>query len=73
MAMRDYYKVTYCTLHVRFYNDVAQKLYRAKNAYYEQEIDAAYFADGEDAYKMTCRFENIDEHGVPIPDKAPKG
>lgn len=68
MSMRDIYHVDYCTLHVRFHNEVAQKLYGVNNAYLEKEIDAGYFADGEDAWKMTCRFKNIDEFGVPLGD-----
>ncbi|CAL6067562.1 N-terminal_acetyltransferase complex ARD1 subunit [Hexamita inflata] len=65
-AMRDCYGVKYCTLHVRYYNDAAQHLYEIKNGYTEKEIDTAYFADGEDAWKMTCQFENLDELAVPI-------
>ena len=35
MAMRDIYHVKNCTLHVRYHNEVAQKLYGINNAYYE--------------------------------------
>jgi peptide alpha-N-acetyltransferase len=67
--MRDCYKVKQCTLHVRFYNDAAKHLYEVSTGYLEKTLDVGYFADGEDAWKMTCKFENLDENGVPIAKK----
>lgn len=64
--MRDYHKVNSCTLHVRQFNEVAQRLYGVNNAYYYREKDIAYFADGENAYKMRCDFAHIDQYGVPL-------
>ncbi|KAH0577678.1 N-terminal acetyltransferase complex ARD1 subunit [Spironucleus salmonicida] len=56
-AMKESWKVKHCTLHVRKSNNVAIHLYQDLCGYKEKEIDAGYFADGEDAWKMTCQFE----------------
>jgi len=48
--------VAYCTLHVRFSNTPAQHLYQKTIGYLEKECDHNYFQDGENAWKMWCRF-----------------
>ena len=57
MQMKDCWKAKYCTLHVRQSNHVAIHLYHELCGFTEREIDAGYFADGEDAWKMTCKLE----------------
>lgn len=54
--MENTWGVPYCTLHVRFSNEPAQHLYQKTIGYLEKECDHNYFQDGENAWKMCCRF-----------------
>lgn len=51
-AMRELFKAKYASLHVRKSNGAALSLYRDKLGFRLHEVEAKYYADGEDAYAM---------------------
>ncbi|KAK4529367.1 hypothetical protein CCYA_CCYA01G0224 [Cyanidiococcus yangmingshanensis] len=55
-TMREEYKVTYVSLHVRVSNQAAQHLYKDSLGYQIHATEVRYYADGEDAYDMRLWF-----------------
>ena len=53
-AMRETYKAQYISLHVRRTNRAALGLYRDTLGFTVKDIEKGYYADGEDAYYMSC-------------------
>ncbi|KAF5321813.1 hypothetical protein D9619_000636 [Psilocybe cf. subviscida] len=51
-AMRDIYRASYVSLHVRKSNRAALGLYRDTLGFTVKNIEKKYYADGEDAYSM---------------------
>ena len=51
-AMRDVFGAQYASLHVRVGNAAAVALYTATLGYTVHDVEAKYYADGEDAYDM---------------------
>jgi len=51
-AMRDVFGAKYASLHVRVGNAAAVALYTATLGYAVHDVEAKYYADGEDAYDM---------------------
>ena len=51
-AMKNIYEATKVSLHVRCSNRAALGLYKYRLKYDEADIEAGYYADGEDAYYM---------------------
>lgn len=56
--MQEAFGAAYCSLHVRRTNMAAFHLYSQTLAYIIHEVEAGYYADGEDAYSMRCYFES---------------
>lgn len=56
--MQEAFGAAYCSLHVRKTNMAAFHLYSQTLAYIIHEVEAGYYADGEDAYSMRCYFES---------------
>lgn len=52
--MRETYKAQYISLHVRRTNRAALGLYRDTLGFTVKDIEKGYYADGEDAYYMSC-------------------
>ena len=57
-AMQQCFYAEYCSLHVRKSNTAAFHLYNETLGYAIHEIEAKYYADGEDAYDMRNTFSN---------------
>ena len=55
--MKDVFKAEYVSLHVRKSNKAAFHLYTETLGYSINDIEAKYYADGEDAYDMRCYFD----------------
>ena len=55
--MASVFKAEYVSLHVRKSNKAAFHLYTETLGYDINDIEAKYYADGEDAYDMRCYFE----------------
>ncbi|RKP10665.1 acyl-CoA N-acyltransferase [Thamnocephalis sphaerospora] len=53
-AMADCFGAKYLSLHVRKSNRAALSLYRDTLGFTVVDIEAKYYADGEDAYAMRC-------------------
>jgi len=51
-AMRDVYRASYVSLHVRKSNRAALGLYRDTLGFTVKNVEKKYYADGEDAYSM---------------------
>ena len=51
-AMRDVFGAKYASLHVRVGNAAAVALYTRSLGYTVADVEAKYYADGEDAYDM---------------------
>ena len=51
-AMRDVFGAAYASLHVRVGNAAAVRLYTKTLGYAVHDVEAKYYADGEDAYDM---------------------
>ena len=47
----------FCQLHVRYTNRAAFHLYAETLKYTINDIEKGYYADGEDAYLMTCNYK----------------
>jgi ribosomal protein S18 acetylase RimI-like enzyme len=58
-AMKETYKAQYISLHVRKSNRAALGLYRDTLGFTMKDIEKSYYADGEDAYYMSCRLSSI--------------
>jgi peptide alpha-N-acetyltransferase len=56
MEMETIFCAEYVSLHVRKSNRAAFHLYNETLAYEINDIEKAYYADGEDAYDMRCYF-----------------
>lgn len=56
--MQEAFSASYCSLHVRRTNMAAFHLYSQTLSYIIHEVEAGYYADGEDAYSMRCYFES---------------
>lgn len=54
--MQESFGALYCSLHVRYTNRAAFHLYSQTLGYKIAEVEAGYYADGEDAYSMKCEF-----------------
>lgn len=57
-AMKETYKAQYISLHVRKSNRAALGLYRDTLGFTTKDIEKSYYADGEDAYYMSCESLN---------------
>ena len=55
--MQEAFSASFCSLHVRRTNMAAFHLYSQTLGYLVHEVEAGYYADGEDAYSMRCYFE----------------
>ena len=55
--MQEAFGCHYCSLHVRYTNMAAFHLYKHTLGYVVHEVEAGYYADGEDAYSMRCNFK----------------
>ena len=55
-SMRETYKAQYISLHVRKSNRAALGLYKDTLGFTVKDIEKAYYADGEDAYYMSCAY-----------------
>jgi len=55
--MRDVFKAEYCSLHVRKSNTAAFHLYTQTLGFEIHDLEAKYYADGEDAYDMRHTFD----------------
>ena len=64
--MAAVFKAEYVSLHVRKSNRAAFHLYNETLKYEIHDIEAKYYADGEDAYDMRCYFVR-----VPLPAPSP--
>ena len=53
-AMKETFKATFISLHVRKSNRAALGLYRDTLGFTVKDIEKSYYADGEDAYFMSC-------------------
>ncbi|KAH9622002.1 hypothetical protein KSS87_020060 [Heliosperma pusillum] len=62
-AMDQVYGAEYVSLHVRKSNRAAFKLYTETLHYKIHDIEAKYYADGEDAYDMRKTFKPKAVHG----------
>ena len=51
-AMKNIYKAKYVSLHVRVTNRAALTLYKDVLGYEITNVEAGYYADGEDAFDM---------------------
>ncbi|GLC43018.1 N-alpha-acetyltransferase 10 [Pleodorina starrii] len=56
LAMEEVFGAKYVSLHVRETNKVAVHLYTQTLGYQIHDIEAKYYADGEDAYEMRKYF-----------------
>jgi peptide alpha-N-acetyltransferase len=56
-CMQELYNAEYCSLHVRKSNTAAFHLYTETLGYLTHQIEAKYYADGEDAYDMRKPFK----------------
>ena len=56
--MEDVFDAEYVSLHVRKSNTAAFHLYTQTLAYQQHDIEAKYYADGEDAYDMRKLFRS---------------
>jgi len=56
-AMKEVFNADYVSLHVRKSNSAAFHLYTQTLGYETNEIEAKYYADGEDAYDMRKQFK----------------
>lgn len=56
--MQEAFGASFCSLHVRRTNMAAFHLYSQTLGYIVHEVEAGYYADGEDAYSMRCYFES---------------
>ncbi|GJQ11361.1 hypothetical protein GpartN1_g3152.t1 [Galdieria partita] len=57
--MQVLFGAVYCSLHVRVTNVAAQHLYMESLSYQIHDVEAKYYADGEDAYDMRCIFKEL--------------
>lgn len=55
-AMEHIFKAEYVSLHVRKSNAGAFHLYTKTLGYEQHDVEAKYYADGEDAYDMRLHF-----------------
>mmetsp|Transcript_25843 Transcript_25843/g.63595 ORF Transcript_25843/g.63595 Transcript_25843/m.63595 type:complete len:178 (-) Transcript_25843:365-898(-) len=55
-AMQGVFSAQYCSLHVRVSNKAAIHLYADTLGYAQNDVEAKYYADGEDAYDMRKTF-----------------
>lgn len=53
-SMKETYKAQYISLHVRKSNRAALGLYKDTLGFQVKDIEKKYYADGEDAYYMSC-------------------
>ncbi|KAL7004784.1 N-terminal acetyltransferase A complex catalytic subunit ard1 [Cystobasidiomycetes sp. EMM_F5] len=53
-AMKETFKAEFISLHVRKSNRAALGLYRDTLGFTVKDIEKGYYADGEDAYYMSC-------------------
>ncbi|CAD6584817.1 MAG: N-terminal acetyltransferase A complex catalytic subunit ard1 [Cyphobasidiales sp. Tagirdzhanova-0007] len=53
-AMKETFMATFISLHVRKSNRAALGLYRDTLGFTVKDIEKSYYADGEDAYFMSC-------------------
>ena len=60
-AMRAAFDAKYCSLHVRVSNAAAIHLYVDVLGYERNDIEAKYYADGEDAHDMRKTFARLAE------------
>ena len=58
-AMRAAFDAKYCSLHVRVSNAAAIHLYVDVLGYERNDIEAKYYADGEDAHDMRKTFGRL--------------
>lgn len=66
-AMREVFGAQHASLHVRVSNRAALRLYCGTLGYRVQDVEHAYYANGEDAYEMRRWFRD------PPPGKEPRG
>ena len=57
--MQEVYDAEYVSLHVRVGNRAAFTLYSQTLGYETSDIEAKYYADGEDAYDMKRNFTKV--------------
>ena len=62
-AMEHVYSAEYVSLHVRKSNRAAFRLYTETLGYKIHDIEAKYYADGEDAYDMRKQLKAKSGHG----------
>eukprot|EP00127_Corallochytrium_limacisporum_P003600 Clim_evm83s150 gene=Clim_evmTU83s150 len=65
LAMVECFNAEYVSLHVRVSNRAALHLYKDTLGFSVQDIEAKYYADGENAYAMRMNLKNVDEYQPP--------
>jgi peptide alpha-N-acetyltransferase len=61
-AMEQVYEAEYVSLHVRRSNRAAFNLYTETLGYKINDVEAKYYADGEDAYDMRKNLKGKQNH-----------
>ena len=69
-AMRETYKAQYISLHVRRTNRAALGLYRDTLGFTVKDIEKGYYADGEDAYYMSCASDLTARRAERLPEQV---
>lgn len=57
--MAESHRASYVSLHVRMSNTAALRLYRDTLGFEVEKVESKYYADGEDAYAMHLKLENM--------------
>ena len=68
--MRETYKAQYISLHVRRTNRAALGLYRDTLGFTVKDIEKGYYADGEDAYYMSCAYTSTARNAERLLDRC---
>jgi ribosomal protein S18 acetylase RimI-like enzyme len=69
-AMLQNFKAKYVSLHVRESNQGAFHLYKHTLKYQVHDVEAGYYADGEDAYDMRKTFVTGEKEGEWVTDEG---
>jgi hypothetical protein len=70
--MQEVYDAEYVSLHVRVGNRAAFTLYSHTLGYQINDIEAKYYADGEDAYDMRRNFPKIKKESAQAAESEKK-
>ena len=76
--MVETFQAQYVSLHVRISNNAALRLYRDTLGFYQEKVEAKYYADGEDALHMKrdlgyIREQIMDEEEGDVDEGEPMG